>query len=224
MVDQNQKCLFVIRQRFLLNIPTAREHVLCITCQWQTKPFSCHMHCYFQTFSTWCTHTVCRLVKIAVYLVEQSFNHSSYLFTVTYICCQNEDQSSSVTKSMYFYPKCDHKQLEGNLVKEKRKTLSKISNKLQNVSLDIRQLWKLQIQTVFRATFVSCLWSFGWIHQVNQIILHSSWREPSFSMCVKDWPYHLAVFPASWEQSITQLFLSEAQTLPVKVNNSSSIS
>lgn len=106
--------MFVIRQHFLLNIPTVREHVLCITSLWQTKPFSCHMHCYFQTFYTWCTHKVCRLVKIAVYIVEQSFNLSSYLFTVTYICCkscQNEDQSSSVTKSIYFYLKFDHRQL-----------------------------------------------------------------------------------------------------------------
>lgn len=138
--------MFVIRQRFLLNIPTAREHVLCITSQWQTKPFSCHMHCYFQTFSTWCTHKVCRLVKIAVYLVEQSFNLSSYLFTVTYICCQNEDQSSSVTKSMYkAWPQAAGRKPG----KRKKKTLSKISNKLQaqNVSLDIRQ----QIETIFRA-------------------------------------------------------------------------
>lgn len=206
--------MFVIRQRFLLNIPTAKEHVLCRASQWQTKPFSCHMHCYFQTFSTWCTHKVCRLVKIAVYLVEQSFNLSRYLFTVTYICCQNEDQSSSVTKSIYCYPKCDHKQLEGNLVKEKDTE----QNRKQTAKCFFRHQTALKTanQNCFQSCVVSCLWSFGWIHQVNLIIL-----EPSFSMCVKDWPYHLAVFPASWEQSITQLFLSEAQTLPVKVNNSS---
>lgn len=215
--------MFVIRQRLLLNIPTAREHVLCITSLWQTKPFSCHMHCYFQTFSTWCTHKVCRLVKIAVYLVEQSFNLSSYLFTVTYICCQNEDQSSSVTKSMYFYPKRDHKQLEGNLVKEKKKDTEQNLKQTASTKCFFRHQTALKTanRNYFQSYVVSCLWSFGWIHQVNQIIMHSSWREPSFSMCVKDWPYHLVVFPASWEQSITQLFLSEAQTLPVKVNNSS---
>lgn len=106
---------------WVLNIPTTGECELCITSPQQTKSFSCHLHCYFQTFFHLMHTKYSALLKLQCILWNSDWISVSDRYLYLLLGPSKLDQSGSVTKWIHLYLKFHHTELWNQRKQKERK-------------------------------------------------------------------------------------------------------